>query len=147
MQAVFCLVKHFGLRPFQHFLGNFLAAVCRQAVQNHSVRACHAQQFFVNLVIAKRFLTDALFGFLSHTCPNICIKNVCAFGGTEQIFINFNGAAGKCGIFLRGSYNFRVRLVAFRRCANHIHAYFGTGIHQRMRHIVAVANINQLTAF
>ena len=147
VQSVLCLVKYNRLRSFQHFLGNFFTAVCGQAVQNDCFRTCFVQQRLVNLIIMQCFETNLTLRFLAHAGPYIGIEHIGALSSLEEILLYGNAAAGLGSVLLRQTQDFRIRLIALRAGADHVHANLGAGKHQRVCHVIAIAYINQLTAF
>ena len=93
------------------------------------------------------FETNLTLRFLAHAGPYIGIEHIGALGSLEEILLYGNAAAGLGSILLRQTQDFRIRLIALRAGADHVHAHLGAGKHQRVCHVIAIAYINQLTAF
>ena len=94
----------------------------------------------------QRFEADFTLSLLAHAGPYIGIEHIGALGSLEEILFNSNGAAGLRCVLLCQTQDFRIRLIALRTSADHIHANLSAGKHQRMCHVVAIADINQLAA-
>ena len=56
MQSVMCLGEYSASCPLEHFVGYFLAAVGRQAVQHNGMRRRTLQQCSVDLIISEHLL-------------------------------------------------------------------------------------------
>ena len=116
-------------------------------MQNNGPVIGSFQQLTVDLVIVQGLQADLPFRFLPHGRPDIRVKNIGALYRFEDIFFNGNRTAGQRRIFLGLLCHHRIRLIALRAGADHVHSHFGTGIHQGMGHVIAVAHIYQLASF
>ncbi len=83
MEAVFRLIEGDALRAFQHFVGDFLAAVRRQAMHDHRIRFRHGHDLAIDLVVAKRAHAVLRLFFLAHARPDIGIDRI---GAVRRLF-------------------------------------------------------------
>jgi len=76
MHAVGSLVKDDTVRTVEHFVGNFFAAMRRQAMHNPHVVRRMFQQFRIHPESCEGLPALRLFAFLPHACPDIGVNHV-----------------------------------------------------------------------
>ena len=109
-------------------------------MQENAVFVSHFQTIGIDLIARKRLFAFFGFALLSHTGPNIRIKHIGILASFQRVRANRHLASTCGGVFNSPCRVNGVRLVAVRAGNGDVHAEFGTTNHQRMRHIVAVAD-------
>ena len=133
MQAVFRFVPDDRLRAVDHFGGDFLAAVCRQAVHEQGVRRGAAHLVGIHVPVGERFLACGVFLFEAHTGPDIRSDQIGAFTGIGRVV-----ETGEVTVIRR--YQTQVDVIAFRRGDIDVEAeYFGS-LEPGVQHVVGIAD-------
>ena len=86
-----CLLDNCTLRAVDDFVGDFVAAMGRQAMKKGGFRVGFADQFTVDLVIGKRLNSFFFFRFLSHADPDVGVHGVRPCDGGGWIVHLFHG--------------------------------------------------------
>jgi hypothetical protein len=76
-QPVGGLLKYKRQIGFDYGVGDFLAAVRRQAMHEERLLACVRQQLFIHLVGTKHFQAFGQFIFLAHAGPHVRVYSIC----------------------------------------------------------------------
>ena len=146
MQAIFRLIEHDRARRIHDLVGDFKAAMRRQAVQENGVRRGLHHQPVVHLIAARKVSSRfGLFVLLAHAGPDVRVNGLRAGDGffrlSEQLDL---AAASPLPRAALRCDDFGVRLVTLRRGDAHLRAQPRAGDHQRMAHVIAVADVGEL---
>ncbi len=79
MQSVFGLVQHDGVRAVNHLVGDFLAAVGGEAVQDDDVVSGFVHQVFVDLELGEVSAAPNGLFLLAGADPDVGVDHVRAF--------------------------------------------------------------------
>src|SRR5579859_5787094 len=85
VEPIACLLKGVASRAVQYVVGDFLAAVGRQAVQYDGVLRGLRQQSRVQLIRSERLQPVVTLRFLAHARPDIGINHICVAHGLDRI--------------------------------------------------------------
>ena len=117
----------------------------RQAMHHDRIRLCDRQQTVVELIRTQHFYPSRLLLLLAHAGPDIGIEHIGAFDRHEGITQDLDGTTGSLGTVPRPINNSPIRLVSGRTGDADGHAHDGRAFQQRIRDIVAVADICNLS--
>src|SRR5215472_14914969 len=146
VQAVLRLVINDGARRIDYVLGDFQAAVRRQAVKKDTIRRCLSEKLLIHLISGEcNFPLDS-FAFLAHAGPNIRVNSLRSRNGLLGRVENFDFAAGFTSDTLRFGNNASIRLVPFGRGDADVCSGTRTNVQERMAHVVAIADVGELQA-
>ena len=113
-------------------------------MQEDGVRLGDREGLSIDLIPCKHFAALGGFTLLTHAGPNIGIQYIRILAGLQRIrayryFASVGLRVGNapCGVGW-------IRFVSIWACDSHVNAQFGAADHQRMRHVVAVADESQL---
>ncbi len=90
------------------------------------------------------FFTLGGFALLPHAGPDIGVHRVRIRHRDARIVRQRDLAAGRFGQRARFAQDARIGLVAYRRCERKVHAESRRVQHQRVRHIISIADKGQL---
>ena len=146
MQPVLGLVPHRRARPIDHASGDLHPPVCRQAVHHDDVGGSEVHEFLVELEATEDELPFVRLVLLPHAGPHIGVQDVGAGRGLHRIVEHLDGSAGLRRDLDLPLHDLRDRTEAGRRGDPHMHAHLRAREEQRVRDVVAVADVRQHVA-
>src|SRR5439155_22230384 len=94
VQAIFGLVEDGGLRAVDDLLGDLLAVVRRQAVEDERLLTGCAQETGVDPVTGEIPGATLLLSLMAHRRPNVRVEDVRTGDGTAHVIGHLDRAAG-----------------------------------------------------
>src|SRR6266436_6393591 len=134
MKAIFGLVEDHRLRPIDDFVGDFLAAMGREAMHENGLGFCSSHQPGVDLVWLEE-VVPALAAAVSHRYPGVGHYAIRADDGAFGVLPDVNGGA-------RGSDPVEQRFLGseFRRsCNRKLELKLTRRMHPGCKHVVGVS--------
>lgn len=99
MEAVFGLVEDGGLGGLDDFVGDLLAALGGEAVEEDGIGAGGGEEGSVDLIGGEYLLAIEGFGFLAHAGPDVGIDDVRTVDGLAGVGSELERNAGLMGGF------------------------------------------------
>ena len=131
---------------FHDGVGNFFVALGRQAVHEDRVGPCLREERIVHLVGAEGALAFHGFLLLAHAGPDVGVDGVGSGSGGGGIVRNQQTRAADGGKPFGLRHNFGIGQVSLGAAEGEIHAEAQSGQHERLGHVVAVADKRKLEA-
>ena len=144
MQAVLCLLEDNRVWRINHLIGHFLTTMRGQAVHENSIRFGAGKQCGVDLIAPENITPLPCFGFLAHAGPYVGVNHVRSSSSFFRIVGDPTAAACLAGPPLGPRQRVHPGFVAGRGCNPNLGAQLCASEHERMRHVVAVADICNL---
>ncbi len=146
MEAVFGLVEDDGPAAFDDGIGNLFAAFGGEAMHEDGAGAGLIEEGVVDLIIAEGVAAFDRFLLLAHAGPDVGIDGVGAIDGFGGVVGDEEGGSGDSGQAFRLPDDLGIWGVAGRAGEGEIHAEAGGGEHERLGHVVAIADEGELEA-
>ena len=144
VQPVLRLIIHHGLGRIDNLVRNLLAAVSRKAVHKQGPGVSNRHQVLGHTVRRKDLVPQVRGEFLAHAGPNIRIDRVCPRHRLNRIMESLDGRAGLSREGARRFQHLRLGFVTRRRRDANRRSELCSQNHQRVAHVVAVADEGQL---
>ena len=118
-----------------------ITAVRRQAVHEDGVRRRASHERFVYLVGRENLVPLLLFVLVTHAGPGVGVDRVSAIYRLFGVVEDLDNRAGLLGEIAGIGHDLRVAFIACRRGDANLRAESGCGQQQRMRDVVAIADV------
>ena len=141
MQAVFRFLEDLVRVRLEHLGRDLLLAVSGQAVLHHAARLGGGEQLVVHLIALERLHAHFLLGLHAHRRPSVRDDHVRVLRGLHRVVGEEEVRVALC----KGEH-VRVRAVALGGRDRDLHAGLEAADDQRVRHVVAVADVAHLEA-
>ena len=115
----------------------------RQAVHDLDLRAGQLEQFPVDLVVPERRQAHVVLGLLAHARERVGVDDVGALDGGAHVVGELDAPAGLTGVLLCPRDDVHVGAVAGRGAGDHVHPGLGADLGERVRDVVAVADVDE----
>src|ERR1700676_2313767 len=144
VQTVFRLIEDNGVQRVDDLVGHFLAAMRGQAVHESRMRLGELHERGIRLVGSENRGPFRLFLFVSHARPGISINRIGSGNGFARVGQDAERSLGLVRNGLRHGDDYGIETVGLRRRDRNFRAHRGARQKQRVRHIVAVANVGKM---
>src|SRR5208283_3362341 len=120
------------------------AAMSWQTMHEDGIGFGAGEKLGVDLIRLENLAPSLRLCFLSHARPDIGVDHIRSEG--RYLRIVGNGAAGIClrAAFSRPGHSICLRLISWRGCNPNMCSQLRARKHQRVRHVVAIADIRDL---
>src|SRR5581483_7554866 len=140
VQAVLGFLKDDGTWGIDDIIGDFISAMCRQAMHENGIALGAAEKRAVHLIGQEYFAALLGLGLLSHTGPHIGVDNVSLRCRLPGIVSYDASPTSFLTTFLGPDQRIGLWFVTGRSCDPDIRTQLRSGKHQRVGHIVAVTD-------
>ena len=146
MQPVLGLVPDGRLGAVEHVLGDLLAVVRGEAVEDDRIGAREREERVVDPVRGEIRAPALRFLLLAHARPDVGVEDVGVLRGLLRVADELDGAAHLDGGPLGGGDRVLIRVVALRNCGDESHPEARGAEHERDADVVPVAEVREAHA-